>query len=97
MPAPTRDVLAAAISVSHSEEVRLGVPEAAQMDEEGTIQEPTVGEKRLPNSPAGTRSRTRVLKTARRGANVERELQQEGIESQPEGSSLLDGDVFISL
>ncbi|KAJ6615639.1 hypothetical protein B0H10DRAFT_2040373 [Mycena sp. CBHHK59/15] len=67
----TTTELSAKILISHNEECRLGVPEAAQTSQpemsDGSSG-PSTGEKRLPTSPAGTPRVNRILRTSARHA-----------------------------
>ncbi|KAJ7442081.1 hypothetical protein B0H11DRAFT_1929028 [Mycena galericulata] len=60
VPEPSCTVLSSAIAISHEEECRLGIPEAAQSTQPETRSEiASTGQKRAPNSPAGTPRRQR--------------------------------------
>ncbi|KAJ6559761.1 hypothetical protein B0H19DRAFT_1069490 [Mycena capillaripes] len=64
--AQIRETLETKLAITHSEECRLGVPQESMLTSPDTqTEEPSPGDKRPANSPAGTPRRSRVLRTTR--------------------------------
>jgi hypothetical protein len=71
MPQHARSELSSVIAISHNEECRLGVPEAAQTAQSAPeSQGETTGQKRALDDLTVTPSRTRIVKTARPSRHV---------------------------
>ncbi|KAJ6557135.1 hypothetical protein B0H10DRAFT_1967395 [Mycena sp. CBHHK59/15] len=69
LPAPNRDALLSKISVTWDEEQWLGIPDTSQEPQPGTSsgEGAETGQKRPPNSPAGTPRRSRMRDDATTG------------------------------
>ncbi|KAF8185751.1 hypothetical protein K438DRAFT_1936875 [Mycena galopus ATCC 62051] len=89
MSKESRESLLSNISITRDEEFRLGGSGMADIADQ-TPRGPETGQKRLPNSPAGTPRRSRVIKTSRTSVvTVARQQGAENTSSLPLSSSNL--------